>query len=43
MEKDNIGGEKAIIEESTSGEREELLASIQEGQVIKGYVKNFTG
>jgi small subunit ribosomal protein S1 len=33
---------KAIIEESTSGEREELLASLQEGQVIKGYVKNLT-
>jgi small subunit ribosomal protein S1 len=33
---------KAIIEESTSVDREELLSNLREGQTIKGYVKNLT-
>lgn len=33
---------KAIIEESTSVDREALLASLREGQTVKGYVKNLT-
>ncbi|MDB2449051.1 30S ribosomal protein S1, partial [bacterium] len=33
---------RAVLEASNSAEREELLASLQEGQVIKGIVKNLT-
>jgi small subunit ribosomal protein S1 len=33
---------RAVLEEETSAERESLLASLQEGQVIKGIVKNLT-
>ncbi|MFQ5468973.1 MAG: 30S ribosomal protein S1 [Gammaproteobacteria bacterium] len=33
---------RAIVEKETSFEREELLANLQEGQVIKGIVKNLT-
>ena len=33
---------RAVLEEANSAEREELLASLQEGQVVKGIVKNLT-
>jgi small subunit ribosomal protein S1 len=33
---------RAVLEASNSAEREELLASLQEGQVVKGIVKNLT-
>ncbi len=33
---------RAVLEEENSAEREALLASLQEGQVIKGIVKNLT-
>jgi small subunit ribosomal protein S1 len=33
---------RAVLEQETSAERETLLASLQEGQVIKGIVKNLT-
>ncbi|MEX2366882.1 MAG: 30S ribosomal protein S1 [Pseudohongiellaceae bacterium] len=33
---------RAVLEEVNSAEREELLANLQEGQVIKGIVKNLT-
>ena len=33
---------RAVLEEENSAEREELLASLQEGQEIKGVVKNLT-
>jgi small subunit ribosomal protein S1 len=33
---------RAVLEQETSAEREALLASLQEGQVIKGIVKNLT-
>ena len=33
---------KAILEEAFSGEREELLASLREGQIKEGVVKNLT-
>ena len=33
---------RAVVEKESSAEREELLANLQEGQVIKGVVKNLT-
>lgn len=33
---------RAVVEHETSAERESLLANLQEGQVIKGIVKNLT-
>ncbi|HHM05822.1 MAG TPA: 30S ribosomal protein S1 [Gammaproteobacteria bacterium] len=33
---------RAVVEEETSHEREQLLANLQEGQVVKGIVKNLT-
>jgi small subunit ribosomal protein S1 len=33
---------RAVLEEENSHEREELLASMQEGQDVKGIVKNLT-
>jgi len=33
---------RAVLEEENSAEREQLLASLQEGQVVKGIVKNLT-
>ena len=33
---------RAVLEEANSAEREELLANLQEGQIIKGIVKNLT-
>ncbi|HEY9034388.1 MAG TPA: 30S ribosomal protein S1 [Pseudomonadales bacterium] len=33
---------RAVLEEANSAEREELLANLQEGQVVKGIVKNLT-
>ncbi|HEX7034733.1 MAG TPA: 30S ribosomal protein S1 [Pseudomonadales bacterium] len=33
---------RAVLEEENSAEREALLASLQEGQVVKGIVKNLT-
>ena len=33
---------RAVVEHETSAERESLLANLQEGQVVKGIVKNLT-
>lgn len=33
---------RAVLEEANSAEREELLSNLQEGQVVKGIVKNLT-
>ncbi len=33
---------RAVVEKESSAEREELLANLQEGQVVKGVVKNLT-
>jgi small subunit ribosomal protein S1 len=33
---------RAVVEAETSGEREELIENLQEGQVVKGIVKNLT-
>ncbi|MCG6969494.1 MAG: 30S ribosomal protein S1 [Gammaproteobacteria bacterium] len=33
---------RAVVEAESSGEREELIENLQEGQVIKGIVKNLT-
>jgi len=33
---------RAVMEQATSAEREELLASLQEGMAVKGIVKNLT-
>src|SRR5690606_20754484 len=33
---------RAVLEEANSAERDELLANLQEGQVIRGIVKNLT-
>jgi small subunit ribosomal protein S1 len=33
---------RAVVEAETSGEREELIENLQEGQVIQGIVKNLT-
>jgi len=33
---------RAVLEQATSAEREELLATLQEGQAVKGIVKNLT-
>lgn len=33
---------RAVLQEANSAQREELLATLEEGQVVKGYVKNLT-
>lgn len=33
---------RAVLQEANSAQREELLGSLEEGQVVKGYVKNLT-
>jgi len=33
---------RAVMQEANSAQRDELLASLEEGQVVKGYVKNLT-
>jgi len=33
---------RAVLQEANSAQREELLATLEEGQVAKGYVKNLT-
>jgi len=33
---------RAVVEEETSAEREQLLKTLQEGQILKGIVKNLT-
>ena len=33
---------RAVLQEANSAQRDELLAALQEGQVVKGYVKNLT-
>ena len=37
-----VGSRRAVLEDENSHEREELLASMQEGQDVKGIVKNLT-
>ncbi|SIQ37667.1 30S ribosomal protein S1 [Marinobacterium stanieri] len=33
---------RAVLQEANSAQREELLATLEEGQIVKGYVKNLT-
>ncbi|MBY4678665.1 30S ribosomal protein S1 [Marinobacterium arenosum] len=33
---------RAVLQEANSAQREELLGTLEEGQVVKGYVKNLT-